>query len=493
MAWSRDARRRLFRILATLAALSASLLLALPAAPVSAQAAPQETAGAGNADGEPPGAARQIHGDGAATGAQDDDGGQVAALRFQWTSEAKFVLLLLVIYLVGVTFVRNVWVVRPSIARLKAERARLWADAVQYHGARIADTDGCPDPADPLGSLFASADQFIGRQPLMRAAKEKTGWDRFVEGLFPFAGNHLAAWDCLHGIQRALLDDETYAAAHARARAYSALDALQSLQDPPLSLRQELFRRVNDPLLMGGDREGGSASGAPAAQVRVRSVALAHLVKEALAHVHARRDAQFAAIVDAKNKGMLLLLLSAASVLVVVGLFPAATPLLAVGGIAGVLARLRKAIRRTRIVFDFGLNWTVMFITPVVGALTGWFGVVLLWALQELDVGGAAFGDVSFVQADMWGMIYAFVFGLSATLFDTFVDRIEREFGEDGSSEARASTEIQEMQTLAIVGEKENALREKQEVIEKKDRQLDDLQAKVRSLEAGAAPGGTGG
>jgi hypothetical protein len=43
-------------------------------------------------------------------------------------------------------------------------------------------------------------------------------------------------------------------------------------------------------------------------------------------------------------------------------------------------------IARREVPSDYGLSWSVLLVSPVTGALSGWAGLLLLQALQKLDV-----------------------------------------------------------------------------------------------------------
>ena len=60
--------------------------------------------------------------------------------------------------------------------------------------------------------------------------------------------------------------------------------------------------------------------------------------------------------------------------------------LLLAGAVGGVLSRLQRELVRRDVPSDYGLSWSVLFLSPVSGALSAWAGVLLLQSLQRFNV-----------------------------------------------------------------------------------------------------------
>ena len=100
------------------------------------------------------------------------------------------------------------------------------------------------------------------------------------------------------------------------------------------------------------------------------------------------------------------------------------------GAIGGLLSRLRKVLWRKHLGFDYGVSWSTLFLSPLVGALTGWSGVLLIMVLTKLDVLGNVFRtalDFKWSEAGDHpeALALAVAFGFSATLFERMMERIE--------------------------------------------------------------------
>ncbi len=98
-----------------------------------------------------------------------------------------------------------------------------------------------------------------------------------------------------------------------------------------------------------------------------------------------------------------------------------------VGAIGGLLSKLRGAVNRANVPFDYGVSWTTLFLAPLVGALTGWAGVLLATALVEVSVFSKEFFDIDWMNAsaEPEALALAVVFGFSAALFEAVVDKAQ--------------------------------------------------------------------
>ena len=80
---------------------------------------------------------------------------------------------------------------------------------------------------------------------------------------------------------------------------------------------------------------------------------------------------------------------------------------------------LRKTMGAKSVGFDYGVSWSVLFLAPLVGALTGWAGVLVSGFVVELDVLNLPTALVeSCTLTDDTKMVMAVLFGFSATLFE---------------------------------------------------------------------------
>jgi hypothetical protein len=319
--------------------------------------------------------------------------------------------LLFVGYLTILLVGRYAWVVEPNNAHLRAQakklRARLKTEA-------IAKENNPADGAGVIAELIDAAvggesSSGIGRQPPKQGfIPQKTP---FFAWSVAFTGKQLAAWRLLHEAERLAVD--YYPESVLRDQARVALEKLRDIRGPHGMLQQEL----SSALCSGGagGRNGNCDDERP----------IKPLLKEAKAAVYREEDVRFEALAAFQNKAFWLIIASLSSVVGLAVSFIGAPVLLMAGATGGLLARLRKVIDRRGGRFDYGMSWSVLFLTPLVGALTGWIGTAIFQILLEWDLLGEQFGGVDVFSPNLVTVVVALAFGLSATLFDKFVEKIE--------------------------------------------------------------------
>ncbi len=88
--------------------------------------------------------------------------------------------------------------------------------------------------------------------------------------------------------------------------------------------------------------------------------------------------------------------------------------------------RLRRVVKTRALPFDYGVSWTVLYLAPLVGALTGWAGTLLFVLLQSWGIVGVKFAVISIIEPTYATLMVAIVFGFSAVLFDKFIEDLEK-------------------------------------------------------------------
>lgn len=193
---------------------------------------------------------------------------------------------------------------------------------------------------------------------LVLAAFSWSGWEEF------------AAWRTIHHVERALLlYDEPSSVRAKLARVLAEAGEL------PPGARREWEQRIREAL----EREEGGGAGS-----QDQAKAKATLLHEALGALYDARDAGFAQRVLRQNVATALLVAGLA-LLLVLHLLDFGVILLA-GAAGGFTARVARLLRSARVPADYGLAWSSVLLAPVVGALSGWGGVLLLALLQQLGV-----------------------------------------------------------------------------------------------------------
>lgn len=96
--------------------------------------------------------------------------------------------------------------------------------------------------------------------------------------------------------------------------------------------------------------------------------------------------------------------------------------LLLAGAVGGILSRLTNALRVGLSASERGTSWMAMFMSPLVGALAGWAGCILLIAAHQLHL---ILPDVQGTQLGALLASAAVLFGFSERLFIGIADTIE--------------------------------------------------------------------
>jgi len=100
---------------------------------------------------------------------------------------------------------------------------------------------------------------------------------------------------------------------------------------------------------------------------------------------------------------------------------------------------------------DYGLSWSVLFLSPVTGALSGWAGLLLLQALQKLnviDLAGLLPPGLD-LTAPVLGV--AIVSGISERLLDRLVRQAEDEIAVTPKNPPAAEAGATEQPPRAVV------------------------------------------
>jgi len=151
------------------------------------------------------------------------------------------------------------------------------------------------------------------------------------------------------------------------------------------------------------------------------------LLSQAKAMIWDKRDQRFIALTDWQNKASWLALIGSI-LIVVLGAVEGNSILFIAGAAGGLLSRMGRALSKPEFAIDHGASWGTLFLSPLFGALSAWFGVGLITALASSKV--QALGPLfSLVR---WGhplllstLTAAFLLGFSERYFDSLVRAAE--------------------------------------------------------------------
>jgi len=186
----------------------------------------------------------------------------------------------------------------------------------------------------------------------------------------------------------------------------------------------KLLATAND-YLATADKYALRVQAALSASPRVPIARWRALLAEALGVIYQRRDTDFATLVSWHNKTSWL---TSCGLLLIVALSGALgnEVLFLLGATGGLLSRLSRSLYRQDVPTDYGASWTTLFLSPVVGALGGWAGVLIVALAEKLGVLGPLFESIRWASpysALAYGL--AFLFGFSERAFNTVLSQLE--------------------------------------------------------------------
>lgn len=221
----------------------------------------------------------------------------------------------------------------------------------------------------------------------------------------------LVAWNLLHRVEAHA------AAALTGPELVAVLMKAQSQLEDLSETKRIYWSRVLHDLL----------EGCPSGKLRDEATAQA-ILRHLLSELYDARDTKFTNLATQQNKvtWMVFTGLVIMSALISLGY----EYLLLAGAVGGVLSRLQRELQRRDVPSDYGLSWSVLFLSPVSGALSAWAGLLLLQSLQRFNVVdlAALLPDNTDLTAPSGAILgVAILFGLSERVLDRIVRQAEDE------------------------------------------------------------------
>jgi hypothetical protein len=302
---------------------------------------------------------------------------------------------LLVVFL----FLASIWIVRwHNIARPNREMLKAEIDNAR---ARFESDTGGPVAGVPwLDKLLTNAEDAI----------KWDWWQTSCDFLFWSRGQEITGWSRIHEFQRGVIG---------LLIAGSSLDTIRArLQAVELDLLD--IDKTHAKTIAANIKEA-------LATAQPDTGALRALLVEALKYLNDEDVNTFAQLVGWQTKAVWLAGVGCA--LVVVLAFAVGNPVLFIAGAAGgYLSRLARTLKRADVPTDYGASWTTLFLSPIVGALSGWFGILLIVVLSDskFNVLGTAFQAVNWCSPlAPIPLGLAFALGFSERLFDGIISSLE--------------------------------------------------------------------
>lgn len=349
-----------------------------------------------------------------------------------WSAQLP-VLLLVLIYLAAMLAVRWHMVARPARELLKAE--------IEAVAVRL-------DAHDPHDATTAKINR------LLECARSRAGLGRGLQTaldiLFWSRGREMAGWNLVHEakeqlvaqlsveeLRAAIEDAEVQLRQVGTPDAVALADRIDTNMTPTLAAAdaagaaalhgvEALVQRV-DASPAAGAAQVGNAATVGAAQPPVERWRAQ--LQEARNLLYDHTDNGFCALVSWHKKTVWMVL---CALLLIVSLSAALgqAVLFLLGATGGLLSRLNRSLTRQDLPTDYGATWTTLFLSPVVGALAGWSGVLLVMLAVKMQLLGPLFASLQWNQPlGELALGLALVFGVSERAFTSILDQIERKIG----------------------------------------------------------------
>lgn len=336
-------------------------------------------------------------------------------------------LAIVLIYLVGLILVRWNLVARPARAHL---RAHVDSTKTEFEALANVDAPNTSGIKTSINALLSKVDVLIDD-----GGGIARKYSKLLDLLFWSRGGEMAGWNYLHAAKvqsTALLPEESV-----RAALECAEDDLRRMATPNAV---RLADRLRDTLT--------ATTQIPLNRWRA-------LLAEARSFIYEVGDIDFSAMSRWHNKTMWLILCGLL-LIVCLSTFLHNGLLFLVGATGGLLSRLTRSLSRQDVPTDYGAYWTTLFLSPVVGALTGWAGILGLILLAELKILGIAITIDWMTPYSTVALGLALALGFSERFFTSIQASLEEKLIKPPASVKDSETELLTITTTALPpGEKD--------------------------------------
>jgi hypothetical protein len=183
------------------------------------------------------------------------------------------------------------------------------------------------------------------------------------------------------------------------------------------------------------------------------------LLADAMRYLDDQEDSAFSTMAGWHNKTFWLIV---SALMLIIGLSYEIgnERLFLLGAAGGLLSRLTYSLYRSNVPTDYGASWSKIFLSPVVGALTGWGGVMLLYFAFEIGIAGSLF-DLDWCAQDLFVYAIAVVMGFSERFFTGILTQLEEQTAKkapDSSKAKPGSKGTDQSANLSDGAKQENAL-----------------------------------
>jgi hypothetical protein len=290
-------------------------------------------------------------------------------------------LIVVAAYLASAIWSRMHFIARSSIQALLGRVAEIEATA-RLRGAK---------DNDPIFTLLKEVEAYI------READKP--WHR----LFSTGAIENRGWITAHYCERLLLSLPGYQPEYLYARLRREGAELSKLPAREARAWRVLVDRHLDET--GKKRDGSTPKAAEAD------------LSQLLGRANRYSDAYHTSLAELYNKSVWLILAGLLFVAALIVASPDAVPLLGAGAIGGLASRILRISSASDMPTDYGALWVPLFLSPVLGALLGWAGILLLTLGQEIDVIALSAIDLS-DETSASVLALAMLFGFTERFFN---------------------------------------------------------------------------
>ncbi len=311
------------------------------------------------------------------------------------------VALICAAYLIAVLLARYFWIVLPNNHYLREY-------ACEIEGQFQMEQERPQQLNEREKSVKKEVDRLLGKVREIIPDNCKM-WHWLIRG----TGRQLAAWRLAHRAKCLVID--VLSPEVLTVKALVTIEELKQCGSPEAKVLAEEIQQ---------------ALGQDACEARYARLKL--LLIKSYECLFDARDTYFETLADWQNKAMWLVMVGL-SILLMLGLGSGNAILLVLGAVGGLLTRMKKVLERKNIGFDYGMSWSTLFLSPLVGALTGWAGVLLVYFLVDIGLLGDLLKPLldapwSGAHQSSVAMALAVTFGFSANLFNRMIEQVADSF-----------------------------------------------------------------
>jgi hypothetical protein len=316
-------------------------------------------------------------------------------------------------------------VARPTCTRLRA-----YFDGTKAEVNVLYEVAEKNSPSDNKIKAIKKEIDFLINRFEEEIKDSATKVSKFLDIFFWSRGRELAGWTYLHTVKEqstALLPKDS---------ARAALECAEAeLRQIATSIAVEMADRICETLKLDDSK-------APLDR-------LTALLAEARSIIYESDDNDFTELCVWHRKTMWLTFCSLL-LIVCLATFLHNGVLFLVGATGGLLSRLQRSLYSQNVPTDYGASWTTLYLSPVLGALAGWSGILLMTDLVKLNIIGSA------VNVDWYNpyapvtLGFALLFGISERLLSGFVASLEEKLQPQTGTTKTTGTESLKIDTLQL-------------------------------------------